>query len=439
MIWPVILCGGSGSRLWPASRADRPKQFLPLVGQRSTFQNSLERVCHIEDLAQIVVVTGPALAGMAAEQAAEISIDVTVLVEPEARDSAPAIAAASAYVRAHDPDGVVLMLAADHHIEQVEVFLEAARQAAAAARDGLIATFGLTPSHAASGFGYIRPGTALGGAVRRIDAFVEKPDQETARRYLEEGYLWNSGNFAFLASILFEELQKFEPAIAEGATLACERAVERDGLVYLDAEGFSKATRISLDFAVMERTDRAAVVVADFDWSDLGAWSAIWEASPRDADGNSITGDVSLIDVKNVLVRSNGPFIGAIGVSDLVIVAEPDAVLVCRTDADQSVKVMVEGLKAAGRSMASRHAASFSGSTSVRMLASAGAAQTDLVTLASGGRYRVGSGVVVVMNGAVRLGDQRIQQGGSSTVTAGEAVAESGPATLLVTRWRQPG
>jgi len=202
-IYPVILCGGSGTRLWPASRSDQPKQFLKLVGDRSSFQETVLRVRDLPGVAEIVVVTGEAMVGFVAEQTAEIDTWVTILVEPEARDSAPAVAAAAAYVQGLDAEGVVLMLAADHHVADPAMFGQAAVIAAKAAEHDLIVTFGVQPTVPATGFGYIRPGAPLlDGSVREVAAFVEKPDRETAERYLLEGYLWNSGNFAFKASTL---------------------------------------------------------------------------------------------------------------------------------------------------------------------------------------------------------------------------------------------
>lgn len=224
-IYPVILCGGSGTRLWPASRSDQPKQFLKLVGDRSSFQETVLRVKDIPGVAEIVIVTGEAMVGFVAEQTAEIGVFVTILVEPEARDSAPAVAAAAAYVQSQDPDGVVLMLAADHHIAQPEIFGEAAVIAARAAESDLIVTFGVRPTSPATGFGYIRPGEPLlDGSVNAVAAFVEKPDRETAERYVLEGYLWNSGNFAFKAATLMGEFEAFEPTVAEAAK-ACAAAL----------------------------------------------------------------------------------------------------------------------------------------------------------------------------------------------------------------------
>jgi mannose-1-phosphate guanylyltransferase/mannose-6-phosphate isomerase len=216
-IYPVILCGGSGTRLWPASRADRPKQFLKLIGDRSSFQDTILRVMDLPGAGEIVVVTGQAMAELVERQALELGANVTVIIEPEARDSAPAIAAAAAYVESVSPDGVMLMLAADHHIAEPEMFREAALVAIEASMTGLIVTFGVLPTSPATGFGYIKPGAALPGGVKAVAAFVEKPDLAAAKAYIADGYYWNSGNFAFTARTLLDELAVFEPAIRDGA------------------------------------------------------------------------------------------------------------------------------------------------------------------------------------------------------------------------------
>ncbi len=394
------------------------------------------RVADLADLAQVIVVTGPALADLVVEQSGLAGVDTTVLIEPEARDSAPAIAAAAAYVQKHDPEGIVLMLAADHHIEPAEVFIAAACQAIAAARDGYIVTFGLPARYPATGFGYIRPGEPLSSTVRRVDAFVEKPDLETARRYVEEALLWNSGNFAFLASSLMQELDVYAPAISGGATAAVDQATSRDGRIHLDPVGFARTDKISIDFAVMERTNRAAVVTAEFDWSDLGTWSSILESSRRDDAGNATHGDVSLIDTNNVLARSNGPFVGVIGVSDLVVVAESDAVLVCRLDKDQAVKSMVETLQAAGRSISRRHATTRRGTTTHQTLARAGNGEAELVTVAAESHHVLEAGLVVVLSGHIDLAGETLSQGQSRAASGGEIVtAIDGAVSLLVCRW----
>ena len=433
-IYPVILCGGSGTRLWPASRSDQPKQFLKLVGDRSSFQETVLRVKDIPGVAEIVVVTGEAMVGFVAEQTAEIGVWVTILVEPEARDSAPAVAAAAAYVESQDPAGVVLMLAADHHIAEPEVFGRAAVAAAAAAREGLIVTFGVQPTVPATGFGYIRPGQPLlDGSVREVAAFVEKPDHETAERYLLEGYLWNSGNFAFRASTLLVEFEAFEPSVAAAAK-ACAATLELEaGVGRLDPEAFGQAKKISLDYAVMERTQKAAVVPAAFAWSDLGAWDAIWEASARDPEGNAQAGDVDLHGASGVLVRSTGPYVGVIGVSDIVVVAEPDAVLVCHRKDSQAVKTLVDGLKAKGRSIASRKSAAPNG---IETLVSTDGFDVELRRAPAGETVALPASTVQLLEGVLEMDGDLYAAGAIIPLETEVRARAIGAATLLVTKQR---
>lgn len=433
-IYPVILCGGSGTRLWPASRSDQPKQFLKLVGDRSSFQETVLRVKDIPGVAEIVIVTGGAMVDFVAQQTAEIHTRVTILVEPEARDSAPAVAAAAAYVESLDPDGVVLMLAADHHIAQPEIFGEAAVIAAKAAESALIVTFGVQPTVPATGFGYIRPGDALlDGSVRAVAAFVEKPDQETAERYLLEGYLWNSGNFAFKASTLLGEFEAFEPTVAAAAK-ACIAALELEaGVGRLDRETFAQAKKISLDYAVMEHTQKAAVVPAAFAWSDLGAWDAIWEASTRDHDGNAQDGDVDLHQATGVLVRTTGPYVGVIGISDIVVIAEPDAVLVCHRKDSQSVKTLVDGLKARGRSIASRKTAHPNG---VETLVSTDGFDVALRRAPDGETVMLPASNVQLLQGGLEMNGDIYVAGAIIPLETEIRARAIGPATLLVTTSR---
>jgi len=432
----VILCGGSGTRLWPASRADRPKQFLKLVGERSSFQDTILRVLDLSGVDEIVVVTGLGMAELVERQALELSVKLTVIVEPEARDSAPAIAAAAAHVQAVSPDGAILMLAADHHIAEPEIFRAAALVAVEAAQTGLIVTFGVSPTAPATGFGYIKPGLALSSGVMSVAAFVEKPDRITAMRYVDEGYFWNSGNFAFTAKTLLDELAVFEPAIRDGAIESVIKG-RRDGVrLYLDREAFGRTTKKSLDYAVMERTSRAAVAPATFTWSDLGAWDSIWEASARDASGNTATGDVHLINTRGVLVRSSGPFVGAIGVEDLMIVAEPDAVLVCRRDDAQAVKTLVDVLKAGGRDIAHRHAIAFSGGVERQPLTSTPKAVVQVWRMEAGAVADLPACSIQVLDGELATELEVLSTGARQDMGSPIRVKATSTTSVLVTIWR---
>ncbi len=436
-LYPVILCGGSGTRLWPASRLDRPKQFLKLLGPHSSFQETLLRVRDLADGQEIIIVTGAAMIDFVREQAREIETPVVILVEPEARDSAPAVAAAAAYVEALDPDAVALMLAADHHVGEVELFKDAARLAAQAAGKGLIVTFGVRPTGPATGFGYIRPGAALDAeGVFKVAAFVEKPDLDLAKTYVSQGYLWNSGNFAFKASTMLAELEAFEPSIARAAREAvakAERADTDEACLKLDAASFAAAPKKSLDYAVMERTSLAAVVPAAFSWSDLGAWDAIWGASPQDGHGNAAQGDVTLVDTRGVLARSTGPFVGAIGVSDLMIVAEPDAVLVCRRDDAQAVKTLVDRLKANGRDLAQRHPVSETAGVERRVLSKSARVSVEMWLLAPRAEVDLPGARIQVLQGQLRSDAGDLAPGDFAALAEGQSVTAFEPSTVLVT------
>jgi mannose-1-phosphate guanylyltransferase len=431
----VILCGGSGTRLWPASRADRPKQFLKLIGDHSSFQDTILRVMDLPGADEIVVVTGKAMAELVERQALELNVKLTVIIEPEARDSAPAIAAAAAYVASRSPDAVMLMLAADHHIAEPEMFRAAALVAIDASREGLIVTFGVQPTGPATGFGYIKPGETLPGGVKAVAAFVEKPDLATAKAYIQDGYYWNSGNFAFTARTLLDELAVFEPAIRDGAIDSVAKGL-RDGVrLHLDREAFATTTKKSLDYAVMERTTRAAVAPAAFTWSDLGAWDAIWEASIRDAEGNAASGDIHLINTRNVLARSSGPFVGAIGVEDLLIIAEPDALLVCRRDDAQAVKTLVDVLKASGRDIAHRHAIAFSGGVERQPVTDTPNARVQLWRLEAGAVVDLPAGSIQVLDGELAGATQTFAAGARQDLSEPLAIKATTAAAVLVTTW----
>ena len=350
-ILPVIMCGGSGSRMWPELRESLPKQFIPLIGERSTFQSIVGVVGDPTVFERSIVITNVDYRFRVAEQLREIGAEATILLEPERRDSAAAVGAAAAWAAERDPKTVMAVLAADHVFEDGKKFARLCAEAFDAAAAGEIVTFGVTPDHPAIGFGYIHPGEplAIDPQVRRIERFVEKPDERRARAFIEDGYLWNSGNFVFRADAMLEELKRFEPDIAAAAAAAVAGAKKDLGFVVLDHAAFAKAPKTSIDFAVMERTDKAAVLTADVGWSDVGEWSAVWRLSPRDARGNSFRGRAVAIDSSNVLVRSEEQLAAVIGLRDVVVVATRDAVLVADRSQTDKVKALVERLKAEGQ------------------------------------------------------------------------------------------
>ncbi|HEY1944507.1 MAG TPA: mannose-1-phosphate guanylyltransferase/mannose-6-phosphate isomerase [Roseiarcus sp.] len=354
-ILPVIMCGGAGTRVWPESRETMPKQFIALIGAASTFQETVRRVAD-PIFAPPIVITNRDYRFLVKEQLAEIGVEATIVIEPARRDSGPAIAIAAALAARQDPEAVVAVFASDHVITKRDEFLSACLAAAGAAEEGLIVTLGVTPSEPATGYGYIKPGAPAGsGAALAIRAFVEKPDRATAERYIAEGHLWNSGNFFFRADVMREEINAFEPEMAQAADAALEKAKRDLGFLVLDAEAFSAAPKKSIDYAVMERTQRAAVVPADVGWSDVGSWEAVWKLSDRDEDGNAIVGEGVVVDSENVLVRSHGLLTAVIGLKDVVIVSTQDAVLAVASDQGDKVKQLVDTLKRQGRREAVEH------------------------------------------------------------------------------------
>ena len=353
---PVILAGGSGSRLWPLSRELFPKQFHALFGADSLLQSTLRRAAVVSSHAP-VIVCNEEHRFLVAEQCRSAKLQwQRIILESQGRNTAPAIALAALEVCAADEDALLLVLPSDHLIGDTLAFAEAVNRAALAASEGGLVTFGIQPTAPETGYGYIRaPGAVAGGNVAPVRSFVEKPDAETAAGYLASGeYFWNSGMFVFGARAYLDELARFEPEM-----LAKVRQAHAEGTVDLDffrpGAAFLESPAKSVDYAVMERTDRALVVPAAFDWSDVGSWSAIWQESPRDADGNHLSGDVMAVDTHDSYVLAQNRLVGTLGVSNLVVVETADAVLVADRGQVQDVKRLVEQLKATGREESQTH------------------------------------------------------------------------------------
>lgn len=356
-IVPVILSGGTGTRLWPLSREGYPKQFWPLASSRTMLQETAARASG-PGFAPPMVVCGEAHRFLVAEQLREAGLDeARIVLEPAARNSAAAIAAAAVLVGEDRPDAVLWIMAADAAIADVPALLAALMPAAAAARAGRIATFGIRPTKPETGYGYIEAGADLPGTdgARAVARFLEKPDAATAVRLVEGGqHLWNSGMFVATAGTLLAELAAHAPDVLAAARAGVAEAARDLGFVRLGA-AFAGAPSISIDHAVMERTALAAVVPCDPGWSDVGSWDALWDIAAKDADGNATAGPVTVLGSRNCYVRSEGILAAVVGLQDVVLVVTDDAVLACHRDQAQDVKAIVTRLKAEGRKEATEH------------------------------------------------------------------------------------
>lgn len=359
-IHPVILCGGSGTRLWPLSRGGYPKQFLNLVGERTLVQQTALRVRGIDRMAAPIVIANNDQRFLVAEQLREADVKpAAIVLEPLGRNTAPAIAVAALIALEQSPDALLLVLPSDHAIRNDAAFAEAVQAAAHVASDQYLVTFGIEPTEPHTGYGYIRRGESLGhdAPAWRVEAFVEKPDAQTAQTFLADGgYHWNSGMFMLKASTFMDELRRHQPKVAEQAEQSLKLARADHDFLRLDEAAFAACPSISVDYALMEKTDRAAVITAnDLGWSDIGSWSALADLAQTDDAGNAALGDVFLNDVANSYVRAEHRLVAAIGVDDLVIVETADAVLVAHRDSTQEVRKVVEHLTKAKRSESVTH------------------------------------------------------------------------------------
>ena len=356
MLTPVLLSGGVGSRLWPVSRETHPKQFLPLAGELSMLQETLQRTSGLEEAAP-VVVCNEEHRFMVAEQLRQVDIKASALIlEPQGRNTAPAVALAAMQALASDPEALMLVLPADHLIQNVEAFAAAVATAIPLAQQGRLMTFGVIPSSPETGYGYIQCGAVLDDGLYDLECFVEKPDAATAQTYVDSGnYVWNSGMFLLRAATYLEQLGEHAPRILECCRKAMDGASKDMDFVRPDAEAFLECPSDSIDYAVMEKTAAGGVVSLDCGWSDVGAWSALWDVAERDGDGNVCKGDVMLDNCSDSYFRSDSRLLAATGVANLVVVETADAVLVADRSRVQDVKRIVNRLKDQRRPEVSQH------------------------------------------------------------------------------------
>jgi mannose-1-phosphate guanylyltransferase/mannose-6-phosphate isomerase len=352
---PVLLSGGSGTRLWPLSRETHPKQFQPLVGEQSLLQATWRRLEGLPGAGRPIVVANEEHRFMVAEQLRQAGVAPSaLLLEPMGRNTAPAIAVAALQAQAGGGDPLLLVLPSDHVIRDEAGFRAAVLSAVAAAESGALVTFGIVPTGPETGYGYIQ--AAVGEGVRAVSRFVEKPGLATARDYVASGdYFWNSGMFLFRASRYLDELQRFAPAIVASARAALSGGKRDADFLRLERAAFEACPSDSIDYAVMEKTDAAAVLPIDVGWSDVGSWSALWEIADQDADGNAHHGDVLALGCRNTLAWGGRRLVSLLGLQDVIVVDTDDALLVAARDQVQQVKDIVARLKAEGRSQASIH------------------------------------------------------------------------------------
>ena len=347
-IHPVILSGGSGSRLWPLSREHYPKPLLPLASEQTLLQETASRLDRLDDIGQAVYVCNEEHRFLVAEQVAELGKKpATIILEPEGRNTAPALTLAALFLAGDDPDSMMVVMPADHVIRDGQAFVDAVAQGCPQAAEGRLVTFGVVPDAAETGYGYIkRDGEAAGGSAWKVARFVEKPDQDTAERYLAEGdYFWNSGIFLMRTDQWLQEIGEHRPDILAACRVAMQRGTRDSDFYRVKREAFLGCPGDSIDYAVMEKTQHAVVVPFSAGWSDVGAWSALWNVCPHDEAGNVVQGDVLVKDTSNALLLAEHRCLATVGLNDVIVVETADAVLVASKDRAQDVKHIVSQLK----------------------------------------------------------------------------------------------
>ena len=356
-IIPVILSGGSGTRLWPLSRKQYPKQYLPLLGDKTMFQETILRLSGIENLADPIIICNVGHRFIVAEQCKQIDItNPTVLLEPIGRNTAPAIAAAALQSLKLSDDAALLVLSTDHLIQDIDIFHSAINIANKQAQNGKLVTLGIFPTDANTSFGYIKSSNDDNDGAYKVEEFVEKPDLPTAQTYLEQGnYLWNSGMFMFKASALIDELTTYSSDIVKAVSVSVDKATQDLDFIHLEKQAFESSPSDSIDYALMEKSNNVVVVPLNARWNDIGSWSALYNISTKDNNGNVINGDVITQDTTNTYINANHHMVATVGVDNLIIVDTPDVTFIATQDKVEEIKSMVESLQANGREEVNKH------------------------------------------------------------------------------------
>jgi len=356
-IIPVILCGGSGTRLWPLSRKNHPKQYLPLIGDNTMLQETILRLKGLDNLTDPIIICNADHRFLVAEQCQQINIrNPTILLEPVGRNTAPAIAAAALQTLKSTDNASLLILSADHYIQDIEAFHRAINIASQQSQEGKLTTFGVVPTDANTGYGYIKASQKAIEGAYKVEAFVEKPDIKTAERYLEKGnYLWNSGMFMFKAETFIGEMITYSPEIISSVSNAINNAKHDLDFIRLSKQDFELSPSDSIDYALMEKSNNVVVVPLDAKWSDIGAWTALHDIGKKDANGNVFEGDVIAKDTTNTYINANHHMVATIGVDNLIVVDTHDVTFIATQDKVQEVKSIVESLKAKGRDESVEH------------------------------------------------------------------------------------